>query len=117
MPSPTEPRGAADRDASPPDAFDSLDYPRLLARIAERCAIAAAAERMRAWPPAASLDEARRLALCSGAAIALCEAGTPLATRGLPDLDEPIERLRRGASATAPELLGLASLLDVVCEL
>jgi DNA mismatch repair protein MutS2 len=98
-------------------AAGDLGWTELLDRIASRCVGVVAAEQVRSTRLAPSRDEATVRAQRAAETLALAERGELLPVYELEDLREVIERVRRGAVATGPELRDLARLLKAAGEL
>jgi DNA mismatch repair protein MutS2 len=103
---------------TPPDpardkAATDLEWPELLARIAQKSVTAGGAAHIRALEPAPTPEEARALSRLSRDALALRRDGSSIPISAVPDVGDVLERLERGSVASGPELRDVARLLDV----
>jgi len=95
----------------PDKTLADLEWGRLLGAIAARCQGAMGKELARAWTFAGSPEEiAERLAQAREAA-ELLSLGAPLTARDVPDVREPLDRLRVGGALGSAELLACAAAL------
>jgi len=99
-------------DPCPPKTRSDLEYQRVLAAVAERCAGPLGRDLARALPFAATREEARAALAQSSEACALLEEGTPLPSGDLPEVYEAIERTRVGGVLAPAELRAVGRMLE-----
>jgi DNA mismatch repair protein MutS2 len=99
-------------DPCPPKTRSDLEYARVLAAVAERCAGPLGRDLARTLPFAATREEARAALAQSAEACALLEEGTPLPSGDLPDVYEAIERARVGGVLAPAELRAVGRMLE-----
>ena len=91
----------------------SLEWPLLLEAIAERAVSTPGKRRLSTLTPAVTRDEALQRMARVRAVLELGEEGVELPRAGLPDLVEPLARIRLGAPANAQELAQIEKMLDL----
>jgi DNA mismatch repair protein MutS2 len=98
-------------DPCPPKTRADLEWDRVLAAIAERCAGPLGKELALGLPFAETRDEARALLAQAAEATRLLELGRPLPQGEVDDVREAIERARVGGVLAPAELRALGRLL------
>ena len=98
-------------DPCPPKTRSDLEWDRVLAALADRCAGPLGRELAVALPFAATRDEARALLAQAAEAVRLLEQGRPLPAGEVDDVREAIERARVGGVLAPAELRAVARLL------
>jgi len=93
--------------------FKSLEWPRLLGYLSNRCETASGKARCLEIEPTSDCGLALQLLSETGEASSLLNQHNMPTLTGLPILDSVFERIRAGAQLDATELLGVKRLLDV----
>ncbi len=97
------------RDPCPPKTRADLEWGGLLGALAERCVSAIGADRARALPFPEARDDVRAALAESAEAVALFASADPLPIAPVPDVREPVGRLRVGGTLGPLELVAIAS--------
>ncbi len=92
-------------------ALHTLEFPKVLERLARHTAFSVSHERAEALRPAADIDAARRRLAETGEARALLVDQPKLGVGGARDLRPALGNARRGMALTAPELLDVKGTL------
>ncbi len=92
-------------------ALNTLEFPKVLERLARHTAFAVSYERALALRPAADIDAARTLLAETGEARALFANQPTLGVGGARDVRPALGNARRGMALTAPELLDIKGTL------
>lgn len=93
-------------------AARALDWPLLLAALAERAQSVPGRQRLSKLEPAQTVEEARGRMARVRAVLALEEHGVRLPRAGFPDLTEALTRVRLGAAASGVELVEVREILE-----
>lgn len=99
-------------DPCPPKTRSDLEWDRVLAALADRCASDLGKARALALPFANDHDEVRRLQAEAREATDLLFAGEPLPVLPLPDVGEAASRVAAQGVLSVPELRGLGKALE-----
>lgn len=89
----------------------TLEFPKILERLAGYCAFAVSAEKSRSLRPAAELEEARRRQDVTAEAVRLLVTHPDLTIGGARDVRGAVDLARRGGSLTPSDLLDVKSTL------
>ena len=89
----------------------TLEYPKILERLAAYTAFPASAEKARALRPSTNVEEARRLQAETAEAVRLFGARTDLTIGGARDVRAPVELAVRGGVLAPGDLLDIKSTL------
>ncbi|UYN88646.1 MAG: endonuclease MutS2 [Anaerolineales bacterium] len=92
-------------------ALQTLEFPKVLERLARHSVFSVSHERALALRPAADIDAARRRLAETGEARALLDDQPKLGVGGARDLRPALGNARRGMALTAPELLDVKGTL------
>ncbi len=98
-------------DPCPRKTYSDLEWGRVLAALADRCAGPLGRELASALPFSTSREEARAFLAQSAEAVRLLEEGRPLPVGQVDDVREAIERARIGSVLSPGELRALGRLL------
>jgi len=96
-------------DPCPPKTRADLEWPRVLEALAERCVSAIGRDRARALPFPEAREDVRTALAESAEAVELHAKADPLPIVEVPDVREPVGRLRVGGTLGPLELRGVAS--------
>ena len=100
------------REAFARQSLHFLDWPDVLARLAERAQSGRGADHCRALPLAATAEEARADAADLGELVALLRAGEPLAGVAFPEIEPHLDAVERGVPLGAEELKQVAAFCE-----
>jgi DNA mismatch repair protein MutS2 len=94
-----------------PKSLHTLEYFKILERLAGYCAFAASADKARALRPTTNLDEARRKLALTSEAVQMLVSRPDLTIGGARDVRSQVDLAAHGAVLTPPDLLDVKSTL------
>jgi DNA mismatch repair protein MutS2 len=91
--------------------LNTLEYPKILARLAGYCAFAVSADLARELKPTTNIEEARHRLAETSEAVQLLGSRPDMTIGGARDIRQPIDLARHGGTLTPSELLDIKSTL------